>query len=206
MAGTSGVGKTETALALADHCASRPGFRRAIAYPVPPEQLRPFTDAGWVVLEEVAHYARESQEIPLAPAIGCLRPFRSDDLPAVLWVERAAFPPLWHMSPAQFERLAGSDSTFFGVCEWDGRVVGYFTAHVGLEGGYVGRLGVHPEYQGQGMGSAMLALSLHLLLLSGARRFELNTQMNNWQSRRLYDRFGFQVTHRHYLVERPGAG
>ena len=74
------------------------------------------------------------------------------------------------------------------VYETDGRVVGF----VALMGNEVGAIFVHPDYQGRGIGRA---------LMDGARAsrpfLELDVFEANAIGRRFYDQYGFEFVDRH---------
>jgi len=65
----------------------------------------------------------------------------------------------------------------------------------------VRRMAVHPEHQGKGIGSALLAKIEQSF--SGVAAFELYTHSQNIEALALYKRFGYQVTRRETI---PGSG
>jgi putative acetyltransferase len=128
-----------------------------------------------------------------------LRSYRHDDLEALLDVwYRASLIAHWFLSEEFLgvERrqiaedwLPVSETT---VAETDGRVVGFLS----LVGNEVGGIFVDPEYQGRGIGRA---------LMDHARRarphLELVVFEDNLMGRRFYDAYGFLQVDRQIHAE-----
>ena len=72
----------------------------------------------------------------------------------------------------------------------------------------IARLGVHPDWQGQGIGRALLLAGLRHAQAWGCSRALLNTQSTNYRSQHLYRSFGFRPTGESFSVfvlDLPGA-
>jgi ribosomal-protein-alanine N-acetyltransferase len=67
-------------------------------------------------------------------------------------------------------------------------------------GGHLARLAVHPEFQGRGIGHALLHDLLVRFQERGAMRVTVNTQDNNHASLRLYRKAHFHLTGESYPV------
>jgi len=97
------------------------------------------------------------------------------------------------------ERLAQHSADVHGlVAELDDRVVGTLGLH--LETNPRRRhcagigMAVHDDYQGRGVGTALLAAALDLAdNWLGLRRVELHVYVDNERAVRLYERFGFKI-------------
>jgi ribosomal protein S18 acetylase RimI-like enzyme len=136
------------------------------------------------------------------PALACasrpggevdIRGASRQDLSALVAIDAAAFPPLWrNNSYAMANALV--HATSFVVAEVGNEVVGYQFSHRDGYRGHVSRLVVHPEFQGRGVGSTLLAAAIETLWSQGAKVISLNTQQRNEVSQRLYSRFGFKPT------------
>lgn len=100
-----------------------------------------------------------------------IRPATLDDLPAIVGVAQACFPQdygtqalaeAWHRGGLQ-----AYPKTRYFVAESDGRVVGYasWTFIGGFQSGVMEleQLGVHPDVQRQGIGTALIQQSLPLV-------------------------------------------
>ncbi len=121
-----------------------------------------------------------------------LRAATSADAPAIaelfLASRRAALPylPELHTDAETHEWIASRLLTTHevAVAEIDGRIAGF----AALEAGMLGHLYVHPEHQGTGVGSELLAWAK-------TRRpdgLELWTFQRNEAARRFYERRGFR--------------
>jgi len=82
---------------------------------------------------------------------------------------------------------------YFVVAELDGVVVGYQFSNLMGDEGYLARVAVHPDYQGRGIGTRLVAEAIAFLKKEGGRVITLNTQRDNQPSQRLYRWFGFEL-------------
>jgi ribosomal-protein-alanine N-acetyltransferase len=119
-----------------------------------------------------------------------IRPMQDADLPAVAQVDLAAFGQFWHntQNTLQRARLQCASAT---VAEDDSGMVGYQLSTKNPLGAHLARLGVRPEAQGRGVGSALVS---HLIQTFGASqlgRLSVNTQADNIASLSLYKKLGF---------------
>lgn len=93
---------------------------------------------------------------------------------------------------------------FFAVDLNSGQEVGTSRARVDILGGeqvgYIGTVGVVPEYRGKGIASALLAQTLDYLAGMGIRSATLFVEDQNLNARRLYYRLGWRYMYRtdHY--------
>jgi ribosomal-protein-alanine N-acetyltransferase len=124
---------------------------------------------------------------------GDIRGARRQDLPALVALDEVAFIPLWRNNSYTLAN-ALVHATSFTVAETGNVVAGYQFSHLDGRRGHVSRLVVHPKFQGQGIGSALLAAAIQALWDREATVISLNTQQHNEVSQRLYSRFGFQPT------------
>ena len=89
-------------------------------------------------------------------------------------------------------------NTYSLVAELEGRVVGSSGVHVEpaprrRHCGSIG-MGVHDDFQGRGVGTALMAAMLHLADdWLGLRRIELSVYTDNAPAVHLYEKFGFVV-------------
>ncbi|MGD1994446.1 MAG: GNAT family N-acetyltransferase [Anaerolineae bacterium] len=149
---------------------------------------------GFKRLTEVMTLAKFDRVLPDAIPTGAhLRPASDADIPAAAAVDRAAFTPHWWHSEATMRRITAA-SSYFAVAELAGEVVGYAEGILRLPAAHVNRIAVHPDHQGQGIGTLLLHDALHALWRHAAERVTLNTQTDNRYSQRLYRRCGFEPT------------
>jgi ribosomal-protein-alanine N-acetyltransferase len=153
-----------------------------------------FMALGFTPYDEIITLRRSSVDLPAIPSSAlALRTFAAPDLQAITMIDRLAFSPPWQMGNAdirQAERMSASAI----VAVQDGHVVGFQLSTFYFDGAHLARLAVHPDYQGRGVGQALVAD----LILRMSRRsvyiITVNTQLTNMQSQRLYHRFGFTRT------------
>jgi ribosomal-protein-alanine N-acetyltransferase len=87
----------------------------------------------------------------------------------------------------------------------DGRIAGFCSFWLVLDEIHVNNLAIRHEYQGQGLGAALLTEVLQAGASRGAERATLEVRRSNAPARRLYERLGFEVaaTRPNYYVSPP---
>ena len=116
--------------------------------------------------------------------------FAASDVDTITALDHAAFGAEWWYSGTTFFR-AMHDPTRFIVVERNGLPVGYGFGHAFGAQAHITRLAVHPEQQGQGIGTRLLEALIIYFRAQGAETITLNTQMDNEDALRLYRHFGF---------------
>jgi ribosomal protein S18 acetylase RimI-like enzyme len=145
-----------------------------------------------------------------APTCGndnvCVRPAISEDIPALVRLDEAAFgEDMWRNGAEAFQQCLNRMALFV-VAEQKGQVVGYQFSYMQGEEGYVARVAVHPRAQDQRIGARLLADAIHFFQRWGVRQIVLNTQKGNHRAQRLYSWFGFQLVKQEALVLRRTVG
>lgn len=135
---------------------------------------------------------KESQQVHIRP-MGC------DDLADVESVDQAAFPRLWRNSLPALEN-AYRQAAVATLAEIDGKIVAYQISTSTAMGGHLARLAVHPQSQGQGVGSALVLDLLDMFTRRGVSHVTVNTQGDNHASIALYRGLGFRHTGEVYPV------
>jgi GNAT superfamily N-acetyltransferase len=137
------------------------------------------------------------------PPDGALRRSYRSDRERVLELDRLAFDPFWRLDDSGLdEALAATPHTRFRVAMTPpggnggvavvGTVVGYaITGRAGRRG-YLQRLAVHPDAQGQGLGLLLVADALRWLRRWRTDRAMVNTQLANDRALALYEGVGFR--------------
>ena len=156
---------------------------------------RALLDAGFSQIEAVQFYqldrlrSRVQQLPPLPQAISftSIQPAQLDEL-ALL--DAATFDPLWHFGRRDlFELLMRGRMQVAWI---EGQMAGYSAVCANTQNeGQLARLAVHPDFQGQGVGRALLGEAITY----AANNFSvlvLNTQVNNTRSQQLYRSHGFR--------------
>lgn len=163
---------------------------------------------GFVQVNEVVSYRKDDFRAPEAGNRDVeIRPVTQSDFAQLAALEAAAFEPRWrHSESALF--LAWRQSYSFDVATQEGRPVGFQFSTRGRVGAHLARMTVLPEYQGRGIGAALLAHAVAAYRRDGLLPITLNTQTDNIPSQRLYERFGFTRTTDVYPVMAyfPGQG
>lgn len=178
------------------------GLRQAAALSLEAWTAPLYESAGFrpthavVVLSRPAGTARP----PAGPAVdAALRPAERSDLGAIAAADLAAFQPPWQLS-AEMVQLAMAQAEYASVAERDGQVIGYQLATPGRNGVHLARLAVWPEWQGRGVGRALVDDLIAFCDRRGGREITVNTQHNNAASLAVYRRLGFQLTSTRFPV------
>ncbi len=77
------------------------------------------------------------------------------------------------------------------VDEEEGRVVGYLDYWILYEQAQAATIGVDPEYQNRGIGSALLSYAEKDAADQGCETFSLEVRVSNAKARHLYEKHGF---------------
>lgn len=130
-----------------------------------------------------------------APAGVTLRSMTGADIPAVHALERRLFPvDAWPLQMFHDE-LAHADTRHYLVAEVAGEIVGYAGLMCIEPIADVQTIAVIPEWEGKGIGSALLT---RLIAESRRRRAAdvlLEVRADNPRAQELYRRFGFEQIH-----------
>lgn len=187
---------TARAVARAVADLARGGYALALTPALPRADQQPFLQAGFEVHERLHLLRRPLHDLPEVPAPAArLRRGRPADRPAVLAVDAAAFPTFWQLDePALDDALAATPSSRLRVATGaDDRLVGYAVTGRAGPRGYLQRLAVAPEHQGDGIGSALVIDGLRWLRRWGSKEVLVNTQEGNAAAVGLYERLGFHL-------------
>ena len=149
-----------------------------------------------IILLELMNKNIKTFSIPLGIRI---RPMQHEDMPAIAKVDLDAFGGFWHntLDVLQRARLQCASAT---VAEDDSGVIGYQLSTKNPLGAHLARLGVRPEAQGRGVGSALVSDLIQSLDTNQISRLSVNTQAENAASLSLYKKFNFVPTGEHFPV------
>ena len=130
---------------------------------------------------------------------------RLQDIPAVGSLEQKLFPvDAWPLE-LFFDEFAQEETRQYLIGEVDGQLIGYCGVMVVGETADIQTIGVLPEYEGQGIGTAMLTSMLDEARRRGAVETLLEVREDNPRARRLYERFGFERIHTRRGYYRDGV-
>lgn len=121
--------------------------------------------------------------------VGSIRPAVPADLPQILEIERRCFEKQWregYFCPA-------FQDTFF-VYEEE-KILGFIIACVcaTAQKATIMRVAVHPQAQGQGIASQLIAKALEILREKDVTSVELDVETSKSDVKRLYEKLGFQA-------------
>ncbi|MHB1488119.1 MAG: GNAT family N-acetyltransferase [Acidimicrobiales bacterium] len=188
------------------------GFTQVVTGALSPLEQLNFLDLGFRTKERLAVLTHDLHRV-LSPATapgragtGPLEPsqhrgtfgFRSGqpaDLGPVLVVDHMAFSYFWRFDHASLnEALAATPRHRFRVAaspDRSGEIVGYAITGRAGRAGYLQRLAVAPEFQGRGLGRALILDSLAWIRRWRGAKVMVNTQEQNIGAIRLYEKLGF---------------
>ncbi|WP_329250779.1 ribosomal protein S18-alanine N-acetyltransferase [Actinoallomurus sp. NBC_01490] len=121
-----------------------------------------------------------------------VRELTLDDLPAVLELEHLLFTDeAWSEKTYRGELVDRSGTRHYVAVDDGGVLAGWAgLSAVGGQGDVL-TIGVRPELQGRGIGSALLTALLEEAAVRGCVEIFLDVRADNDRARRLYERFGF---------------
>ena len=164
----------------------------------------PLLERGYHEVMRIRSYDKIGFDSPTEGNLSVrVRPFRHDDLAAILDIEEVAFTPPWRHDAREFLEFA-ADYPFFVVAELpSGEVAGYQFSGVEGDQGFFVRIAVHPRHHSQGIGARLMAEAMRYFAGQHILRILLNTEEANTHAHRLYEWFGFeQVAPQGFVLER----
>ena len=130
---------------------------------------------------------------------------RLQDIPAVGMLEQKLFPiDAWPLE-LFFDEFAQTETRQYLIAEVDGELIGYCGVMVVGRTADIQTIGVLPEYEGRGIGTAMLTSMLKEARRRGAAETLLEVREDNPRARRLYELFGFEHIHTRRRYYRDGV-
>ena len=126
-----------------------------------------------------------------------LQPLTSDDLSAVLELDKACFGGLWTLEGYQRE-MDSPNSDLLGLFSPVSslKLLGMGCFWSILEEAHITILAVHPQYHCQGLGQALLYSLLKTASDRGLERATLEVRASNLAAISLYQKFGFKTAGR----------
>lgn len=168
------------------------GYHRAITAALTPKEVEAFAGNGFEPLRELV-LLRRALDGPLPSAAVRVRRWRRRRLDEVLAVDRAAFEQFWRFDETALREAL--DATPQRILRVAGGYppAGYALSGVARRRAYLQRLAVHPDAAGRGLGTSLLLDALRWMRWRGADEAFVNTQHDNVQALRLYERQGFSA-------------
>lgn len=157
---------------------------------LPPERTGLWTASGYLPSAHLLLFEHDLIEV-VKPSSEIMNGVGSG-LAALADVDHSAFPPPWRTSALGLaESLQATTRSAVHRIEVDGNLIGFALSGMALGIGYLQRLAVRPEFQGQGIGSDLIAASLRWARQVGAGSVLVNTQPDN-PAADLYRNRGFR--------------
>jgi ribosomal protein S18 acetylase RimI-like enzyme len=178
-----------------------PGVQWSAAIPLQNWFTYLLENSGFEVSHHIVMMKWQKQPIQngvLPPGIS-VRPMTLDDLEATFIIDQSAFVPVWQNSIDTLE-IAFRQAGIASVALIEGQVAGYQISTPTHMGGHLARLAVLPEFQGKGLGTALLSDLLVQFSRRGALVVTVNTQKDNQVSLSLYKKAGFIFSGEEYPI------
>lgn len=140
-----------------------------------------------------------SSAVPSLPQGVHIRPMLPTDLPTVTELDNVAFGGFWCNTQDSLQR-AHAQALHATVAEDASGIIGYQISTGNPFGAHLARLGVQPEAQGRGVGSALVYELIHKLGSHSSIPLSVNTQSDNTASLALYKKLGFVRTGEYFPV------
>lgn len=124
-----------------------------------------------------------------------IRPLEENDIYAIVKGEEAVFGTSLGFDLI-YSDLKLNPYAHYLVLEIDGDVCGYMGLWINEETAEIINFYVDKAYQGMGFGSMLLEFAFKLCELSKVQSISLEVRENNEKAIRLYEKFGFQFSHK----------
>ena len=107
----------------------------------------------------------------------------------ILEIEELCFATPW--SEASYKSELSDDHAFYLVALLGDDVIGYCGYWEIVGEGHITNVAVHPDYQGQGLGSQLLRRLIEYAVQAGIDSFTLEVREDNVPAIKLYEKYGF---------------
>jgi [ribosomal protein S18]-alanine N-acetyltransferase len=171
------------------------GYREVITNALAPGPSLPLVDSGFEIRGRLHLLSYDFTSGPPTSSAGPTRRTRRStaaDRPAVLDVDAAAFDEFWRLDDLGLEQAARATPRSHLRVNRGDPLTGYGLFGRAERTGYVQRLAIHPQAQGEGLGLALLTDGLRWMRVRGARNAFVNTQAENERALNLYEQAGFR--------------
>lgn len=168
------------------------GASRVITGALHAHELAPYLEVGFEPHERLHLLEHPLTDLPRVPPVAArIRRGRRTDQDPALRVDARCFDAFWRLDqPGLDDAIRATTVARFRVAV-DHEVVGYAVTGRSGTRGYLQRLAVDPDRQGQGLGRALVLDGLHWLVRRRAEVAVVNTQVGNDAALELYRRLGF---------------
>lgn len=130
------------------------------------------------------------RSLPPAPAGIVIRRMRTEELNEVTSIDQTSFDRIW-MHSLPVVKKAFQQSAYATVATFKKQIVGFQISTSYQNRAHIARLATLPQFQGRGIGTALVKDVLDHFNTLWMREITVNTQQDNEKSLRLYQRLGF---------------
>lgn len=120
-----------------------------------------------------------------------LRPAEVKDVEAIAEIEKICFATPWS-EDAVYKEITSNPIAHYIIGEIDGKVVGYVGFWQILDEGHITNVAVRPEFRGNHIGSALIAIMIEVGTSLGLTRYTLEVRSSNEPAKALYRNFNFK--------------
>ena len=120
-----------------------------------------------------------------------LRPAEERDVAQIAEIEKICFATPW-TEDAIYKEIASNPIAHYIVGEIDGIVAGYVGFWQILDEGHITNVAVRPEFRGNHIGSALIAIMIEIGQQLGITRYTLEVRSSNEPAKALYRNFDFK--------------
>lgn len=133
-----------------------------------------------------------------------IEPMALPDIDQVIEIEESIFSAPWSARAYRFELSENQNSTLLIVrrrprlalgllpCRQRLPVLGYGGFWLLVDDAHIATIGVHPAYQGKGLGELLLVALLEKACDLNANRATLEVRVSNLKAQALYEKYGFE--------------
>lgn len=121
------------------------------------------------------------------------RPMTVEDLPEILELEKKSCPAPWSKQTFMDE-LTRNHLAHYHVVTLDERAIGYCGMWMIIDEAHVTNLAIHPDFQGRGLGKALLMHMMAEAVRLGAKKMTLEVRASNHIAQSLYKKLGFTAS------------
>jgi len=126
-----------------------------------------------------------------------VRPMQSEDIPAVMAIDRESFPNPWPENTYWYELRENRTAHLLVIqTRESGEVVGVAGYWLVIDEAHISTFAVHPDWRRGGVGAVLLDGTLRQAADLGARSAMLEVRAGNPSAQALYRKFGFQIVGR----------
>lgn len=115
------------------------------------------------------------------------------DIPFIVEIEQRCFSVPWSKD-SFYNELTNNRFANYIVAEKGGCIAGYGGMWVILDEAHITNVAVHPDYQGQKIGTALMKQLMAKAAALGAVRMTLEVRRSNRIAKKMYENLGFSVT------------